>query len=260
MSKIDSVYFFGSNYKVAQIVDAKLPIKGICCQGRSFNRQIYDFAMLHSIDFTPADDLKELLNILPRQPNNSLGISYGFGMIFKNAHIASFRHGIWNIHTGGLPENRGRHPISWSFLKGHKKFGLSIHEINEEVDRGYLLAKGFIDRDLNDTQGEIEEKLINLLSMRLFQEAIDNYFNSNKHLLEEGTYNKSLAGAFQSISVNDYDSKFIFNLFKSQAVYGGVTVGDKRYSECVFYNPAYRQSYSGYDIFVCQDGIRVGLK
>ena len=260
MLKIDSVYFFGSNYKVAQIIDRKLPLKAVYCQDCSFNRQIYNFAMLHSINFTIVNTAKELQDILPKPPNSSVGISYGFGIIFKKEHSASFRYGIWNIHTGELPENRGRHPISWSFLNNRKKFGLSIHEINEEIDRGYLLAKGHIDRDLNDTQREIEEKLINLLESHLFQEAMDNYFSSNKHPIEEGTYNKSLAGVFESLSVKDYDSKFLFNLFKSQAVYGGVTIENKRYIECVFYNATHPELYAEYDIFVCSDAIKIGLK
>jgi len=260
MNPIKEVYFFGNNYKAAQIIDRLYSIKRIYCEKRSFNLGIYNFASLHSIEFNLVEAAEDLELVLPKEVNNSLGVSYGFGIIFKKKHIAAFKYGIWNIHPGELPGNRGRHPISWSFLNGCKKFAISIHEINENIDRGYLLSKGYIDRDLDDTQLQIEEKMEKLLESKLIQEAADNYFSDKKYELDKGIYYKSLANTFSSIVPEDYKSAFLFNLFKSQAKYGGVCVKGKRYIDCVFYNENYPKLYNDYDIFICKDGKKVGLK
>ena len=60
--------------------------------------------------------------------------------------------------------------------------------------------------------------------------------------------------------IGEYDSKFLFYLFKSQAFYGGVTVNEKRYKECAYYNEEYSNHYEGFDLFKCSDGAIVALK
>ena len=65
---------------------------------------------------------------------SNLGISYGFGIIFKNKFIKKYKEGIWNIHPGDLPTYRGRHPITAAFLNDEKKIGISVHRVDEKID------------------------------------------------------------------------------------------------------------------------------
>lgn len=260
MDKIKEVDFFGSSHKILQIISRFYDVKRIYCEKRSFNKEIYNFADLYSIGFNLVETRKDMDNALSGKSNSLLGISHGFGIIFKDRHIKAFKYGIWNIHPGGLPENRGRHPIAWDFLNNSRKFGISIHEINEEIDMGYLLSKGYVDRDLNDTQEEIEAKMRKLLESRLIKEAEENYFSGNKRKLGRGTYYESLENKFVSVIPEEHESVFLFNLFKAQARYGGVRVKGKQYADCVFYNGDYPESYEGYDIFTCKDNKKVGLK
>ena len=260
MSEIEKIYFFGNNYKVVQILDDIAEIKHIICEKKSFNTDIYDYAMLYSIKFSAVEKRRELEAVLPKHTKAAVGISYGFGIIFKNQHINKFKYGIWNIHTGELPENRGRHPISWSFIKGHKSFGLAIHEINEEIDKGYLLGSTLIKRDLKDTETEIENKIISELESGLIITAMDNYFAGNKHELAEGFYSESLAHKYDNIDILEHSAVFLFNLFKSQAKHGGIIVNGKKYVDCVFYNSAYPESYKDYDLFTSKNGEIIGLR
>ena len=62
--------------------------------------------------------------------------------------------GIWNIHPGDLPSYRGRHPISWAIMNT-KKIGISVHKINHEIDKGYLLSKTYIPRIKSDNENDI---------------------------------------------------------------------------------------------------------
>lgn len=260
MSKIREVYFFGSNYRIFQIISRLYPVKTIYCEKRSFNKDIYDFVNLCSIELKLVQTANDLDKELIVKSTGSLGISHGFGVIFKDRHIKRFRYGIWNIHPGGLPENRGRHPISWDFLNNSRKFGISIHQINEEIDSGYLLSKGYVDRDLKDTQDDIEGKMCRLLESGLIKKAEHNYFSKTKRKLGRGIYYKRLDGRFASVVPKEHDSVFLFNILKAQAKYGGVCVKGKQYTDCIFYNESYPQLYKGYDIFVCKDNKKVGLK
>lgn len=254
---IESIVFFGSDYRIAQKLNSCFPISTIWCERRHFNLDLFNYSKLNSIEINFIDKLNEIeLHETP----NSLGFSYGVSWIFKKKHIDAFSHGIWNIHTGKLPDNRGRHPISWSFINNDNKFYISIHAIDEKIDSGKLLAEGFVHRDINDTQDKVMAKLNNLLIDKIIDEAFENYNNNNMKSLENGIYNKSLAGEFENIDPKDYDSRFIFNLFKSQYVYGGVTIDNINYLHCDFYNEDYTKIENYSKIVVCKDGIKLGIK
>ncbi|WP_185150645.1 formyltransferase family protein [Cytobacillus dafuensis] len=248
--------FFGSNYKILQIINRKIPIKKVFCESENFNLDLYNFTMLHSI---PIEFVSKKGDI-QFHTNENLGISCGFGLIFNKMHIQSFKNGIWNIHYGKLPSIRSRHPISWAFLLGEKELWVSIHEINEKIDQGYLLAKGKVYRDLNDSHKEIEEKFESLIEAELLEQAVKNYLNNKKELLVGELYYENLINKFVSISPEDYDSTFLFHLFKSQKKYGGVKIQGRTYTTCHFFNRNFKELYEGYSIFTCKDGVKIGIR
>ncbi|HYR82941.1 MAG TPA: formyltransferase family protein [Terriglobia bacterium] len=48
-----------------------------------------------------------------------------------------------NLHIGYLPWNRGADPNFWSFIEGTPK-GVTIHEMDERIDTGQILAQATI--------------------------------------------------------------------------------------------------------------------
>ena len=172
--------------------------------------------------------------------------------------IQIFKKGIWNIHYGPLPEIRGRHPISWGFIE-NMEFGVSIHQINEEIDKGILIAKAYVERDIKDTQIEIENKIEDTLCNGLLYQAIINWNERDTHILDDGKYFQSLANKFNSIDPVNYSSKFIFNLFKSQYKFGGVVINDQNFTQCSFYNEEFPDLYEECVKFTCQDGVLIAL-
>lgn len=255
--KIQNIIFFGSNYAVAQKLNRTANINVIYCEKRHVNNDLYNFAELNDIKIIFAEKLSD---IVIAKTENSLGVSYGVGWMFKNRHIECFENGIWNIHTGKLPDNRGRHPISWSFLNNEKSFCISIHSINEEIDQGVLLAYGEVPRDIQDTQIEVEKKLNNLLIEKVIDDAFTNYYNDQGVILSKGIYNKSMIGLFPNINPSEYDAKFIFNLFKSQFIYGGITVNNTRYLYCDFYNECFSKIDDNAVVIICKDSKKLVVK
>lgn len=68
--------------------------------------------------------------------------------IFKPDFIASVkdRGFFWNLHPG-LPQHGGLYVIFWSLLRGVTQHGYTLHEINEGIDQGKIIAthEGTID-------------------------------------------------------------------------------------------------------------------
>jgi len=167
--------------------------------------------------------------------NCDFGVSYGFGIIFKNEIINKYKKGIWNIHSGDLPKYRGRHPITAAFLNDEKKIGLSIHLINEKIDQGYLLGKIFVKRSYQDDEFSIKEKLLKNVK-KLIKIAIKNFKNKNISRISKGKYYKPF---FKGIVIPDskkFDYKYIYNATKAQKCFDGIKINGNRYSDAIFYS------------------------
>ena len=70
-----------------------------------------------------------------------LGDQYGIKMLFNV--FCNFRFGmslekyeVVNVHPASLPRYRGRHPMHWALINGEKKFAVSIHKMEKEIDAG----------------------------------------------------------------------------------------------------------------------------
>jgi folate-dependent phosphoribosylglycinamide formyltransferase PurN len=257
MTSITTTVFFGSNYKVAQSINRSLPLSGIYVEERGFNCNIYNYAQQQGINFHIVTTLDDLNILCQSQPQ--LAVMYGFGLIMGPIQIQAFEHGIWNIHPGKLPEYRGRHPISWALINNEQSIGLCIHRINHQIDQGTLLSSTEIPRDMNDNQIDIDKKFETVIEAGLFNEALSNYTNGVSHELTAGKYHESLISKFKEIRPAEHNSTFVFNLFKSQSTFGGVSVAGTLFTQCHFYNEAMDSHYADGKVFSCLDGKKVIL-
>ena len=74
-------------------------------------------------------------------------ICFGYKNIIDKNMIERFKGKIINLHIGYLPYNRGAHPNFWSFVENTPS-GISIHEIDENVDTGKIIIQKKIDFDI----------------------------------------------------------------------------------------------------------------
>lgn len=257
-NKIENFYLFSSSYDLAKKLYYLGKLKAVYAEKRHFNLDIFNFCSLRDIPIYFLDSIEQLDEYIPLKKEKSVGISYGIGFIFKNKHINAFTHGIWNIHTGKLPQNRGRHPLGWSFINNDKYFTVSIHQINEQIDQGILLHEENIERDINDDSVKINEKVNKLICEKFIDIAINNYQKGKVKKLKQGKYNKNLIGKFDNINSLDYSSKELFSIFKSQSIYGPLKIDGVLYKKCDFYCDEMK-NYSG-KIILCKDNKRVLLQ
>jgi methionyl-tRNA formyltransferase len=48
---------------------------------------------------------------------------------------------VLNLHLGKLPEYRGMRPINWSLKNGESVAGVTLHEVDEGIDTGPIVAQ-----------------------------------------------------------------------------------------------------------------------
>jgi methionyl-tRNA formyltransferase len=78
-------------------------------------------------------------------PDLILSVRYSF--VFRPEIIARPRFGIVNVHPGALPDYAGLYPHFHSMLAGEPAVGCSVHQVDDGIDSGPLLATGAVPID-----------------------------------------------------------------------------------------------------------------
>ncbi len=103
-------------------------------------------------------------------------LSFGYKHIIDEKIIKKLKKPIINLHIGYLPYNKGSHPNLWSFLD-QTPSGVSIHEINSDIDSGPIIFRRIIEFNKNNlTFFHTYNKLKNEIE-NLFIENIDKLIN-----------------------------------------------------------------------------------
>jgi methionyl-tRNA formyltransferase len=251
------VALFTPSYRAVEKLDRIFDIKVIFCERNKNNLMLYNYCKWRSIPLLVIHTESEISKAIPE--DIEIGISFGFGIIFKKLTISRFLKGIWNIHTGSLPEYRGRHPIAWAFLKGDNKIGVVVHQIDISIDKGKLLAFDYVYRDINDDLSEINNKIIDLIGRNIMHSAIENYKKNCMPLIGKGDYLDSFLNGIVIHSVLDVDSDFLFNSVRAQRTFGGVQIKGKLYKDAYYYTDEFSDLLKRGDIVECKDGIKIVL-
>lgn len=67
--------------------------------------------------------------------------------------------GCINVHGSLLPKYRGAAPIQWSVINGDETTGITTMYMNEGLDTGDMLLKAETKIDINETSGDLFERL-----------------------------------------------------------------------------------------------------
>ncbi len=62
-----------------------------------------------------------------------------------SALLAAPRWGFLNVHPSLLPHYRGPHPLFWMLQRGERRFGATIHFMDEQLDTGDIAAQAEFD-------------------------------------------------------------------------------------------------------------------
>ena len=88
-----------------------------------------------------------------------LAIVVAYGQIISKIFLELPEHGFLNIHASILPKWRGAAPIQRSIMEQDTFTGISIMQIEEQLDAGPVLIKQEIELNESSTAGQVEQSL-----------------------------------------------------------------------------------------------------
>jgi methionyl-tRNA formyltransferase len=99
----------------------------------------------------------------------ALGILLAYGKIIPQAIIDIFPGGIVNLHPSLLPLHRGSIPIESVILEGAAQTGVSLMQLNQELDAGPLFAQASLPLSDTESKQSLYDTLIELGDTLLFE-------------------------------------------------------------------------------------------
>lgn len=110
-----------------------------------------------------------------------LALLYAYGKIIPSNILTIPRWGFWNIHPSLLPLYRGPSPITYPLLLGEEKTGVSLIQMDEQLDHGPIIDQEEYMLRPTDTQDIVKIRLSDI-GYKLF--------NKNVQLLNNGLLQK----------------------------------------------------------------------
>lgn len=154
----------------------------------------------------------------PSMDDCDVFISVMYDKIIPPEYIAS--HRCYNFHPGVLPWYRGAGAYSWALINGEFESGVTLHEIDRDIDHGDVIFIGRFSILPTDTAGELFKKAEQMI-FKLFQlwlvPILTKQYGTTKQ--EEGRiyYRKHLEKAkdltrtIRAFSFPGKESAFYFN-------------------------------------------------
>lgn len=97
--------------------------------------------------------------------------------LLKRKIFASPRLATINVHWGVAPHYRGEHTLFWpQYFGDYENIGVTIHQIDDGIDTGPILAMGFPALSHDDTQATLQAKCA-LMSVELLAEVLTRIEN-----------------------------------------------------------------------------------
>ena len=170
-----NILFIGTNYFASSIlnklIENKIQIKNIITKndsyfGRGRNLKSYPVKIvaqknnisLYTIDSINAKEIKNIINKI----NPSIIIVIEYGEKIDNEIINIPKYGVINLHPSLLPKFRGALPIEYAIINDEKKTGISIIQINSNMDGGNILNVEECILNRKETYISLSKKLINI--------------------------------------------------------------------------------------------------
>ena len=94
-----------------------------------------------------------------RNKNADLALVIAYGRILPPDVLAAPRLGCINVHASLLPKYRGAAPITWAVVRGEKKSGVTLMQMDAGMDTGPMLEQFTTDIGDDETAEELGERL-----------------------------------------------------------------------------------------------------
>ena len=101
----------------------------------------------------------------------------GYMLLLSQEFVHRFKYKILNIHPALLPSFKGTHGIKDAYRYGVKVTGVTVHFVDEDLDRGPIILQEAVDIDPDDSVEELERK-IHKVEHKIYPEAVKYFCES----------------------------------------------------------------------------------
>ena len=103
--------------------------------------------------YQPANS-HELADIM-KSLSYDIVITAAYGLIFPKEVLDAPQYGCLNVHPSLLPKYRGASPIQSAILAGDQSTGVTLMEMDQQMDHGPIIAQEFVEISAVETTGSL---------------------------------------------------------------------------------------------------------
>src|SRR3989338_9191256 len=107
-----------------------------------------------------------------------LAVVASYGKIISQSVINHFNGHILNVHPSLLPKYRGMSPVRTALLNGDTQTGVTIIELDNQIDHGPILAQKKVEILEDERSPELHKRLFEI-GADLLIEVIPKYITDN---------------------------------------------------------------------------------
>lgn len=143
--------------------------------------------------------------------------SLEFDRIIRPYKFASNK--LYNIHFSLLPKYKGMYTSAWPILRGERISGVTLHEIDEGIDTGRIIAQRKFEIPLEYTSRDLYFKYMEegfSLFVEYFDAVVSNSYESIEQPFEDSTYFDRFSIDYSNIQINLKKTSFeIYNQIRA---------------------------------------------
>ena len=151
--------------------------------------------------------------------NADIFVSMSFDQIIKKKLISVPPKGFINCHAGALPFYRGRNVLNWAIINDEKKFGITVHYIDENIDTGDIIKQKLYPITDQDDYGSLLNKAHKFCAQLLFETLLCIIKNKVQRIPQKtidaiGSYCKGRKEGDEFINWN-WNARKIYNFIRA---------------------------------------------
>lgn len=127
----------------------------------------YNLPVLQPVKIKEADFMEKMASLAP-----DVIVVVAFGQFLPKQLLELPSLGCINVHASLLPYYRGAAPIHWAIINGEVTTGITTMYMDVGMDTGDSILKAQIPIGVNDTTGEVHDRLM-LLGAQVLSETLE---------------------------------------------------------------------------------------
>lgn len=100
-----------------------------------------------------------------------IAVLFAYGEIIPERVLSIPKHGFWNIHPSLLPNFRGASPITYPLFLQEKKTGVTLMQMDKDLDHGPIIGTTAYDLQETDTRAYLERHFTEM-AFQLFKKHL----------------------------------------------------------------------------------------